>query len=193
MTRAGRSDGSISHVFAHLLGRRARLRSPFETVMSRNSNAFMRLSRRQFTVVTMAAFAALGLGWRPLRAQEQAGLARWQAHLDTILRGQAPVEDKVTLDLPEISENGNLVPFTVGVDYPMTDTDYIQAIHVIATDNDAAPVASFYFTPLSAAARASSRVRLLRSQEIVALAQTSGGEFYIGRRRIEVLVGCCGE
>jgi len=27
----------------------------------------------------------------------------------------------------------------------------------------------------------------------VALAQTSGGAFFIGRRRIEVLVGCCGE
>lgn len=153
----------------------------------------MRLSRRRFTVLTGTALAAFGLGWHPLRAQEDEAPTDWQAHVDAILKGKEPVEDKVTLDLPEVSENGNLVPFTVAVDYPMTDTDFIQAVHVIATDNDAPPVASFYFTPESSVARASSRMRLLRTQEIVALAQTSGGDFYIGRRRIEVLVGCCGE
>ncbi len=161
--------------------------------MNTKSNALTLLSRRQFAAMTSAAVAALWLGWHPLRAQEEEGPTAWQAHLDTILKGKEPVEDKVTLDLPEVSENGNLVPFTVAVDYEVTDTDFIQAIHVIATDNDAPPVASFYFTLASSAARASSRMRLLRTQEIVALAQTSGGDFFIGRRRIEVLVGCCGE
>lgn len=161
--------------------------------MNRHSKPLMRLSRRQFTGRTATALAAFGLGWRPLRAEATETPADWQAHLNTILKGKEPVEDKVTLDLPEVSENGNLVPFTVAVDFPMADTDFVQAIHVIATDNDAPPVASFYFTPASSVARASGRMRLLRTQEIVALAQTSGGEFYIGRRRIEVLVGCCGE
>jgi sulfur-oxidizing protein SoxY len=150
------------------------------------------LSRRSFNGLVVSALAFAGLGWPRLGAQEAAASA-WQAHLDAILGGAEPTEDKVTLALPEVSENGNLVPFTVAVDYPMTDTDFIQAIHVIGTDNDAPPIASFYFTPASSIARASSRMRLLRTQEIVALAQTSGGAFFIGRRRIEVLVGCCGE
>jgi sulfur-oxidizing protein SoxY len=94
--------------------------------------------------------------------------------------------------LPEVAENGNLVPFTVAVDYEMSDTDYIQSLHVIATANPAPPVISFYFTPLSGVARASSRMRLADSQDIVALAQTSGGEFFIGRRRVEIVVPCCG-
>ncbi len=161
--------------------------------MKAKSNAATLLSRRQFAAMTSAAVAALGLGWQPLRAQEDDRPAAWQAHLDAILKGKEPVEDKVTLDLPEMSENGNLVPFTVAADYEMTDADFIQAIHVVATDNDSPPVASFYFTPASSIARASSRMRLRRSQEIVALAQTSGGDFFIGRRRIEVLIGCCGQ
>ncbi|RIA47440.1 thiosulfate oxidation carrier protein SoxY [Dichotomicrobium thermohalophilum] len=161
--------------------------------MNKTPKSLMQLSRRQFTALTATTLAAFGLGYRPIRATESETPADWQAHLDSILKGKEPVEDKVTLDLPEVSENGNLVPFTVAVDHQMTDTDFIQAIHVIATDNDAPPVASFYFTPASSIARASSRMRLLRTQEIVALAHTNGGEFYIGRRRIEVLVGCCGE
>jgi len=151
------------------------------------------LSRRSFNGLALSALAFAGLGWPRLGAQEPEAPSAWQAHLDAILGGAEPTEDKVTLALPEVSENGNLVPFTVAVDYPMTDTDFIQAIHVIGTDNDAPPIASFYFTPASSIARASSRMRLLRTQEIVALAQTSGGAFFIGRRRIEVLVGCCGE
>jgi len=170
----------------------------FETVMNKQSRAthdtaLTRLNRRQFGVMASAALAALGLGPSALGAQEPERPEGWRAFVDTILKGKDPVEDKVTLDLPEVSENGNLVPFTVAVDYEMGDIEYIQAIHIIATDNDAPPVASFYFTSLSGAARASARMRLLRTQEIVALAQTSGGDFFIGRRRIEVLVGCCGE
>ncbi len=161
--------------------------------MYRSDKSLLRLNRRQFTGMTAAALAGTGLGWRPLRAEEAERTPTWQAHLDAITKGSEPVADKVTLDLPEVSENGNLVPFTVAVDYPMNDADFVQAIHIIGTDNDAPPIISFYFTPASSIARASSRMRLRRTQEIVALAQTSGGEFYIGRRRIEVLVGCCGE
>jgi len=158
--------------------------------MSDQANDWTLLNRRRFTGMVLAV---LGFGVRPVLAQDAEPVPDWRAHLEAILDGKKPTEDKVTLDLPEVLENGNLVPFTVAVDYPMSDTDFIQAVHVIATDNDSPPVASFYFTPLSAMARASSRMRLRRTQEIVALAQTSGGRFYIGRRRVEVVVGCCGE
>lgn len=157
------------------------------------SKGLIALNRRQFAGLLGTGFAAIGFGQRGAAAQEDEEPKGWKAHRDAILRNKTPVEDKVTLDLPEIAENGNLVPFSVAVDYPMTDTDFIQAVHVIATANESPPVASFYFTPLSSTARASSRMRLLQTQDIVALAQTSGGEFFIGRRRVEVIVGCCGE
>lgn len=151
------------------------------------------LNRRRFTGVAVGAIAAVGFGLSMSRARGPAPAEDWRVYLDRLLGGQEAVEDKVTLDLPEVAENGNLVPFTVAVDHPMGETDFVEVIHVIATDNDTAPVASFYLNALSGEARASSRMRLLRSQEIVALAQTNKGEAFIGRRRIEVVVGCCGE
>jgi hypothetical protein len=41
----------------------------------------------------------------------------------------------MTLELPEIAENGNTVPFTIAVDSPMTEKDHVKAIHIIATSN----------------------------------------------------------
>lgn len=166
----------------------------------------LRISRRDFACLGAGAFLGAGLGAgafamiglapRTARAQQQEAAApdetAWQRHIRAITGDKAPTEDKVTLELPEVVENGNLVPFTVAVDYVMADTDFIQALHVIGTGNPSPPIASFYFSPLAGAARASSRMRLRDTQEVIALAQTSGGEFFIGRRRVEVIVGCCG-
>jgi len=152
------------------------------------------LTRRQLGSLIAGAMAAVSLRAPAVRGQEeQAAETAWQAHLKAILNGREPVEDKVTIDMPEIVENGNLVPFTVAVEAPEDDTEFIQAVHIVATANDSPPVVSFYFTPLTGAARASSRMRLAQSQEVIALAQTSDGDFFIGRRRVEVTVGCCGD
>ena len=39
---------------------------------------------------------------------------------------------RVTLDIPSLVENGNTVPMTVSVESPMTATDYVKSIHVLA-------------------------------------------------------------
>ena len=155
--------------------------------------ARLAINRRTFASWTGLALTSLCLGWRGAQAQDTTEPGTWQTQIDAIVGDAEPIADKVTLNLPEIAENGNLVPFTVAVDAPEDEADFVRAIHIIATGNESPPVASFYFTPLSGSARASSRMRLRESQEIIALAQTSTGAFYIGRRRVEVVVGCCGE
>jgi len=164
-----------------------------EYVMTKSPPASHVINRRTFAGWAGLALATLCFGWRGAQAQDAPEPGTWQTQIDAIVGDAEPVEDKVTLNLPEIAENGNLVPFTVAVDAPNDETDFIRAIHIIATGNESPPVASFYFTPLSGNARASSRMRLRESQDIIALAQTSTGAFYIGRRRVEVVVGCCGE
>ena len=84
--------------------------------------------------------------------------------------------------MPEIAENGNTVPFSISVDNPMTEKDYVKAIHVIATGNPQPGVATFRFTPLSGKAAVASRMRLPRSQDVVGLAELSDGRFLITRR-----------
>ena len=79
--------------------------------------------------------------------------------------------------MPEIAENGNTVPFTISVDSPMTDKDYVKAVHVISTGNPQPGVATFRFTPQSGKAAAASRMRLAETQDVIALAELSDGKF----------------
>ena len=106
--------------------------------------------------------------------------------------GKATESGKIAIDLPEIAENGNTVPFTVSLDNPMTDKDYVKAIHVIATANPQPGVASFHFTPLSGKAAASSRARLARTQDVIAIAELSNGTFLMSKRSVKVTIGGCG-
>ncbi len=144
------------------------------------------ISRRQFSI---GAVAAVSL---PPHALAQAQSQAWEQALKAILGSAKPVEDKLNLDLPETAENGNTVPFSVAADSPMTDKDYVKAIHVIATGNPQPGVATFHLTPQSGRARVSSRMRLARTQDVIAVAEQSDGKFFMTRRTVKVTIGGCG-
>ena len=103
-----------------------------------------------------------------------------------------PTEGKVSLEMPEIAENGNTVPFGVSVESPMTDADYVKVVHVFASKNPNPNVATFHFSPLSGKASATSRMRLASTQDVVAIAEMSDGKFYMGKRTVKVTIGGCG-
>jgi sulfur-oxidizing protein SoxY len=147
------------------------------------------IGRRDFVLGASAVAAAAAL--LPLTADRV-----WAKQLDEAVKdaiGDAKaVEGKVSLELPEIAENGNTVPFTVSVESPMTDKDYVKAVHVFATKNPQAEVASFHFTPTSGKAEATSRMRLASTQDVVAYAIMSDGKVYMGKRTVKVTIGGCG-
>jgi sulfur-oxidizing protein SoxY len=103
-----------------------------------------------------------------------------------------PVEGRITLTLPEIAENGNTVPFELAVQSPMSDADYVKAVHLFAPGNPQADVASFLFSPASGKAAVASRMRLARTQDVVALAEMSDGKVFIAKRTVKVTIGGCG-
>ena len=82
-----------------------------------------------------------------LYAQQEQSQA-WAQAVRSILGDAKPTEAKLNFDMPEIAENGDTVPFSVRVDSPMTEKDYVKAIHVISTGNPQPGVANF---PLHAA------------------------------------------
>ena len=55
--------------------------------------------------------------------------------LGAILGGAEAEAGGVDIGLPALAENGNSVPLTVKVASPMNETDYVEAIHVIAERN----------------------------------------------------------
>jgi sulfur-oxidizing protein SoxY len=108
-----------------------------------------------------------------------------------LVGGARPVEEKITVDLPEIAENGNFVPIMLSVDSPMTDADYVKAIHLLSTANPVAHVATFHLSPLNGIARVQTRMRLAKTQDVVTLAELSSGQMLIATTLVKVTIGGC--
>jgi sulfur-oxidizing protein SoxY len=125
-------------------------------------------------------------------AMAQAPAQGWEEAVKKIVGETKPVDGRVTLDMPEIAENGNTVPFAVSVESPMTEKDYVKAIHVISTGNPQPGVATFRLTPQSGKAAVASRMRLARTQDVIALAELSDGKFLRAKRSVRVTIGGCG-
>lgn len=99
---------------------------------------------------------------------------------------------KIKLDVPEIAENGLVVPINVEVDSPMTDADYVKAVHVYADGNPLPNVISYKFTPACGKAAASARMRLAQTQDVVCIAEMSNGSLYKANATVKVTIGGCG-
>ena len=106
--------------------------------------------------------------------------------------GKTAVSGKISIELPEIAENGNTVPLSVSVDAPMTADNYVSEVLVVAEGNPQPGMVTFHFTPMSGKAEASTRIRLATTQNIVVVAKTSKGEFFTGQKLVKVTIGGCG-
>lgn len=103
-----------------------------------------------------------------------------------------PTAGRVKIDLPQIAENGNTVPIKVSIDSPMTESEYIKAVHVFSDANPNPEVASFYFTPRSGKAFVSTRMRMAKTQNVIAVAETNKGALLMGKQSVKVTIGGCG-
>ncbi len=105
---------------------------------------------------------------------------------------KATMEGRISLELPQIAENGNTVPIAFEIDSPMTESDYVKAVHIFAEKNPLPNVASFHFTLRSGKARASTRMRLAKTQNVVAVVEMSDGSVYMAKTEVKVTIGGCG-
>lgn len=137
-----------------------------------------------------AAGATLGvLGWG---VRAQAGVKEAADQIAKFTGGKTAEKGKISIELPEIAENGNTVPLSVTVDSAMTADDYVSDVIVVSEGNPNPGVATFHFSPLSGKAEASTRIRLATTQNIVVVAKTSKGEFFTGQKLVKVTIGGCG-
>lgn len=171
----------------------------------KESNRAGVFDRRDFVLGASAAAAVLGLIGAAATAQQPPPATpttppgtvpnahvTWQEAMRAMIGTDQPAEGRIGLELPETAENGNVVPFTITIDSPMTGEDFVKAVHIFSTGNPKPDVASAYFSQLSGKAVFSSRMRLGRSQEVVAVAEMSDGKVYLGKRMVKVTIGGCG-
>ena len=106
--------------------------------------------------------------------------------------GDAPLrEGKVTLDVPPLVENGNTVPLTVSVESPMTSDDYVKAIHVFNEKNPQPHIFNAWLSPTNGRAVVATRIKLADAQKVVAIAETSKGEFWAAHADVIVTIAAC--
>ncbi|HJQ57372.1 MAG TPA: SoxY-related AACIE arm protein [Vineibacter sp.] len=149
-------------------------------------------TRRVFLVQLTAAAAALAGGGTALRPSVAGATPQRLQEAIKAVVGEAPLrEGKVTLDLPPLSENGNSVSLTVSVDSPMTAADHVRAIHVFNEKNPQPHVFSASFNPRIGVAKVSTRIRLNDSQKVVAIAETSAGDFWMASAEVIVTLAAC--
>lgn len=114
------------------------------------------------------------------------------ARVDAVLAGKKAIDGKINIILPEIAEDGGTVPLSVEVDSPMSAADHVQELHLFADGNPLPDLAMYRLSPLNGRAKISVRIRLGKTQNVVAVAKMSTGESYIARRKIKVTLGGCG-
>ena len=126
-------------------------------------------------------------------APKSANALSYNDALNAITGGKKPAtSSKVKLKVPEIAENGAVVPVTVTVDSPMTDADYVKSIHIIADKNANSRCLDAHLTPANGKAMLATRVKLGGTQVISAVIALSNGEFLIASQSVKVTIGGCG-
>jgi len=135
-----------------------------------------------------AVFLATGLRVEPAAASAEEAMKM----VMDFAGGKEPTAGKITLSAPEIAENGNTVPISVSVDSPMTDDDYVESVMVVAAGNPRPGVATFNFSPMSGVAEASTRMRLAKTQKVMAVAKMNSGAVFMDAKEVKVTIGGCG-
>lgn len=152
-----------------------------------NKQVRIEMTRRNVLAGGAAAFlAATASGFANAAASDV------EALISKIADGKTPQSGRIILDMPQIAENGNTVPLSVSVDSPMSEADYVKSVHIFAEDNPTPEVASFHFTPMSGDAEVATRMRMAKTQNIVAVAEMSDGSVYVESVQVKVTIGGCG-
>lgn len=143
---------------------------------------------RRRSLRTLLALS-FGLAW-PFRGGAAAGSGAgrrepFEQALASAL-GDAPwVEsDRIRIEVPELAENGAIVPITVASSLPAT-----RRILIFAARNPGPLLAEFHFEE-SAEPWVSLRLKLNESGPVLAIAE-SGGRYYGHRQYVKVMVGGC--
>ena len=95
------------------------------------------------------------------------------------------VDGGIELTAPEIAENGNTVPIEVSA-------PGAASILILASGNPLPGVAEFTFGPLAGSRAGSTRIRLAKTQDVIAIARMEDGTFHKASSNVKVTIGGCG-
>ena len=150
----------------------------------------MEVTRREALALSAGAatLAVLGPGLPSAFADEAAA----DQMVMEFTGGKAPAAGRIDLKAPEIAENGNTVPISVSVESEMSEASYVQSVMLVAEGNPNPGVITFHFTPMSGEASATTRMRLAKTQNVLAVAKMNDGSVFMDKKLVKVTIGGCG-
>ncbi|MYZ49767.1 thiosulfate oxidation carrier protein SoxY [Propylenella binzhouense] len=150
----------------------------------------MHVTRR--SALALGAGAAVLVGAALRSGGAEAAAEDTAKAISDLAGGKEPQAGRITLTAPEIAENGNTVPISVSVDGDLAAPDAVETVTIFAEGNPNPGVVSFHFTPLSGSAEASTRMRLAKTQNVIAVAKMRDGSVYMDKKEVKVTIGGCG-
>jgi len=132
-------------------------------------------------LILSKALAADAPGW-PQDAFKQKSEADT---LKTLYGKSAEASDKVSLDAPEIAENGAVVPIAVTSTLPK-----VTGIAILVLENPYT-LAAAYKVPEGTQAAVASRLKMAKTSKVMAVVE-SDGKLYSATKEVKVTVGGCG-
>lgn len=145
-------------------------------------------SRRDALKLAAAVAAASVIAPRLASADAKAV----EAEIKKLYGDKTMAEGRIKLDVPQIAENGLVVPINIEVESPMTDADFVKSVHIFADGNPLPGILSYAFTPACGRASAAARMRLAQTQNIIAVAEMSNGALFTAKSEVKVTIGGCG-
>jgi sulfur-oxidizing protein SoxY len=97
----------------------------------------------------------------------------------------AEPSDKIKLDVPEIAENGAVVPISI-----TTTLSEVTSICFVVPENPN-PLAAYYRLPPGTMPSVANRLKMAKTSNVVAIVE-AGGKLYSTTKEVKVTVGGCG-
>lgn len=102
-----------------------------------------------------------------------------------LLGGVPTASDQIHMKIPDIAENGAVVPVTVS-----TDLADVESISVVVDNNPTPLAASFDMSP-KMVPKVSVRIKMGQSSNVRAIVK-AGGNLYSTSKEVKVTIGGCG-
>ncbi len=138
----------------------------------------MTYTRRETLVLGASSIAMLAVAPAAFAATTDEEIAAFTG-------GAAAGEGGIEIGAPEIAENGNVVPVEV-------TAPGAEEIMLLATGNPSPTVCKVKFGPAAGSQRVSTRIRLAKTQDVLAMARMGDGSFVQATRTVKVTIGGCG-
>lgn len=147
----------------------------------------MKFDRRLLLGSVLAIGASIALPRILFAARPDKAFAATEAeNVIAELFGETPVaSDRVSMRIPDIAENGAVVPVTIS-----TDLEDVESISVVVVNNPTPLAASFELGPRSVP-KISLRIKMGQSSVVQGVVK-AGGKLYSVEKEVKVTIGGCG-